>query len=115
MEESAPPPQLPPAGWYEDPDGTGQQRYWDGSKWTDQLAPPPPQPEQQLVGGRLKDPRNDGHAAAGYVCAILLPIVGIIIAIVLYNRNDTRGTPVLLTSVVIGFVSVIILASAGSA
>jgi Domain of unknown function (DUF4352)/Protein of unknown function (DUF2510) len=26
-----------PAGWYPQPDG--QQRYWDGSKWTDSYAP----------------------------------------------------------------------------
>ena len=25
---------LPPAGWYDDPQGIGQVRYWDGSNWT---------------------------------------------------------------------------------
>lgn len=25
-------------GWYPDPQVPGQQRYWDGSQWTDQLA-----------------------------------------------------------------------------
>ncbi|WP_232836135.1 DUF2510 domain-containing protein [Mycolicibacterium smegmatis] len=29
----------PPAGWYPDPDGAPTQRYFDGKKWTDQLAP----------------------------------------------------------------------------
>lgn len=28
-----------PAGWY--PQGDGQQRYWDGYRWTDQVAPGP--------------------------------------------------------------------------
>jgi uncharacterized protein len=27
------------AGWYPDPQVPGQQRYWDGSNWTDQKAP----------------------------------------------------------------------------
>lgn len=41
-----------PAGWYEDPEQPGQQRYWDGSSWTEHRAPgaqvapnPPPAPE----------------------------------------------------------------------
>lgn len=33
-----PPPQLPPAGWYPDPQGN--QRYWDGARWTAMPAPP---------------------------------------------------------------------------
>lgn len=35
--ESAPAPTLPsmpPAGWYPDPDGRHEYRYWDGSTWT---------------------------------------------------------------------------------
>ncbi|MFJ4172759.1 DUF2510 domain-containing protein [Microbacterium sp. NPDC089696] len=42
-----------PAGWY--PDGSGNERYWDGSAWTDHLrtpAPPmtpPPAPEPGAV------------------------------------------------------------------
>lgn len=46
-EEAAGPPQSSaesggaqetPAGWYPDPDSPGQQRYWDGSGWTDKTA-----------------------------------------------------------------------------
>ncbi|MGA5466581.1 DUF2510 domain-containing protein [Mycobacterium sp. NPDC050041] len=31
-----------PAGWYPDPAGSGQQRYFDGAGWTDRYAPFPP-------------------------------------------------------------------------
>lgn len=31
--------QLPPAGWYADPDGSGQQRWFDGAAWTDFMQP----------------------------------------------------------------------------
>jgi hypothetical protein len=37
-----------PAGWYDDPEQPGQQRYWDGNAWTEHRAPgaaaptPPP-------------------------------------------------------------------------
>ncbi|MGJ6127432.1 DUF2510 domain-containing protein [Mycolicibacterium sp. Y3] len=30
----------PPAGWYPDPIGAPQQRYWDGQQWTEALAAP---------------------------------------------------------------------------
>jgi hypothetical protein len=35
-----------PAGWYPDPDGSGGQRYWDGTIWTEHRAPAvaPPEP-----------------------------------------------------------------------
>lgn len=26
-------------GWYPDPTNVGQQRYWDGTTWTGQIAP----------------------------------------------------------------------------
>lgn len=30
-----------PAAWYPDPSGSGGQRYWDGTRWTDHLVGPP--------------------------------------------------------------------------
>jgi hypothetical protein len=40
--ESAPP--TPPAGWYPDPAGGSNQRYWDGECWTEHTTPTPPSP-----------------------------------------------------------------------
>ena len=34
----------PPANWYPDPDGSGGQRYWDGTTWTQHRVPPPSPP-----------------------------------------------------------------------
>jgi hypothetical protein len=31
----------PPAGWYPHPTMAGTQRYWDGERWTDTIAPTP--------------------------------------------------------------------------
>lgn len=40
-----------PAGWYEDPEHKGGQRYWDGHNWTDnRVLPAPPQPLEPLPG-----------------------------------------------------------------
>ena len=36
-----------PAGWYPDPDGSGGQRYWDGSIWTEHRSPAIPESTEQ--------------------------------------------------------------------
>jgi hypothetical protein len=35
-----------PAGWYPDPDGSGGQRYWDGSAWTKNWSPAAHEPTE---------------------------------------------------------------------
>ena len=34
----------PPPGWYPDPERADQQRWWNGSRWTDHTAPRQPPP-----------------------------------------------------------------------
>lgn len=38
---SNPASSTPPAGWYADPAGSSDRRYWDGTRWTDQLQSAP--------------------------------------------------------------------------
>lgn len=33
------PPQLPPPGWYDDPNDPASLLYWDGTQWTENRAP----------------------------------------------------------------------------
>lgn len=44
MSETTPAPSGPPAGFYDDPDGSGRQRWFDGSAWSNhyQTAPAAP-------------------------------------------------------------------------
>src|SRR3981081_2553752 len=45
-----------PAGWYPDPDGSGGQRYWDGSAWTEHQAPgiaTTPEPSEPPAGKQV--------------------------------------------------------------
>ena len=74
---------LPPAAWYADPENPQGMRYWDGERWTenrtDYLAAPP----KKAVG--------EGMVAAGYITAVLFPIVGVVIGIIAMNRGNRHG------------------------
>src|SRR5258705_365834 len=52
------PTRPPPAGGYPEPGGSGGQRYWDGSAWTDPRSPAPPGPAQPTAGA---DPPGSEH------------------------------------------------------
>ncbi|MEI8411823.1 MULTISPECIES: RDD family protein [unclassified Kribbella] len=59
-----------PAGWYDDPQDQSQQRYWDGSAWTDNRRPrqgPPPYQGQygQPAGERFGQPAQHGQVYGG--------------------------------------------------
>ncbi len=34
-------PTMPEAGWYDDPQGGGGKRWWDGERWSEHTTPPP--------------------------------------------------------------------------
>lgn len=63
----------------------GAQPYWDGDKW---VMPVQAQPERD----------NSNVIAAGFVFAILLPIVGLVIGLTQINRGR-EGLWVVLASV----------------
>jgi hypothetical protein len=73
------PPREIPAGWYPDPSGAPQSRYWDGESWTDQVGPALPQaapPVPPLITrvevdatGRPVSPRS--RLAATLLCFFL--------------------------------------------
>ena len=96
-------------------------------------APPPPPPQYGYApppGYQYRPPPQQGHyyapqpyapqrddsglVTAGFVAAILLPIVGIIIGIVLLGRGrGSQGAGVIITSIVAMIVFSAILASTG--
>lgn len=55
--------QSPPAGWYPDPQNPAQQRYWDGTAWSEATQPAPftapPAPPVGAYG-------TPGYGAPGY-------------------------------------------------
>jgi Septum formation/Protein of unknown function (DUF2510) len=69
--------QTPPAGWYPDQSVdalAGQQRYWDGSAWTEHTTAPTAPSYQAAV---QQAPRNGLGIAA-----LILGIIGVVIGII---------------------------------
>jgi len=73
MEQSSVPAeggQQTPAGWYKDPT-TGNDRYWDGQTWS----------AEQVQ-------KQDTLSILGWIFAILIPIVGLILGILTLNKGS---------------------------
>jgi hypothetical protein len=76
---SAAVPREIPAGWYADPEGKPQSRYWDGEGWTEQTGPllpqaaPPAQPGLERVELDAEGmPVSDrSRLAAALLCAFV--------------------------------------------
>ncbi|MFB7086295.1 DUF2510 domain-containing protein [Streptomyces sp. NPDC056296] len=64
---------TPPPGWYRDPSAPHQERWWDGTAWTEhRRAPettgfgaPPPPPSQQQPMPHQQQPTQPGQQAGG--------------------------------------------------
>lgn len=62
---------TPPAGWYADPHGADVWRYWDGSQWTDHVAPRSfEQTPAQALAIERKYARWAGWAFIAYVALV---------------------------------------------
>ena len=48
-----------PAGWYPDPDGSADARWWDGTGWTDQFTP------DQMAVDYDDEPESEQSPAVG--------------------------------------------------
>lgn len=100
----------PRAGWYSHPSMADTKRYWDGTRWTDHIAPvtpvaPPPRDPSFDLGWSQRqatsEPDHSGLIAAGYVTAILIPVIGFVIGIVLLAKSKTgNGIGVMIVSLV---------------
>jgi Protein of unknown function (DUF2510) len=91
-------PASAPAGWYPDPSGQARQRYWDGRQWTMHCAPalptgyPPPRGPTAQHSGSL--------SALGLAMAILMPLIGFVLGLVLLGRREDReGMVVVMISI----------------
>jgi hypothetical protein len=69
---------TPPAGWYADPEDPSQQRYWDGSTWTEHRAPAaqPAQPSYAVAPQGSWGPQSE--TSGGAIAALVLGILSIV-------------------------------------
>lgn len=88
-------PALPPAGWYADPTGRPNLRWWDGHQWTDHVGPSMPSPDRGWLpppDDREQSARGGGIAIAGFVVGQLLSIGAVLIAIALGAKSRSVAT-----------------------
>jgi hypothetical protein len=110
---------LTPAGWYSNPEGPGH-RYWDGAAWTDSYTHPPAasRTHAAVEPATAAESGTPGLVVAGYVLAVLIPIVGFILGIVAVTRPDKRtskhGVWIIVVSVIAFVLWIAILAAASA-
>jgi len=105
-----------PAGWYQDGVNAGQERYWDGTRWTDQFrplgAPVPPGAPQAAPAGR---PSGFGTSARQVFRGARLLVAGqaetaVDEALGVEQRGGSRLwvwlIPVAVTAILVGFFSI---------
>jgi len=108
----------PPAGWYPLANNPRRERYWDGSAWTEERSREPDEPgwyEDPVTGDRRywtgrtwgapgeTDPEaGDKISAGGVALSILVPIGGLIYAVVQFAKGRVRaGTSAAVISVIV--------------
>lgn len=87
---------LTAPGWYPDPTMAGTQRYWTGTEWSAHVAPVGGPPHQPSTGDSVL-------VAIGWAAAILLPLIGFVIGIVLMGKGEKdQGAWICVVSIAIG-------------
>lgn len=102
-------------GWYPDPNNTAQLRWWDGTAWTDNVAPKQQTPESPIVqnpqfpqtlpssepastdkSSGFRSPlafiRGHKKMVVATLGVFMLGIVGVVAAIVLSNGDTINGS-----------------------
>lgn len=125
-----------PAGWYADPLGGHEHRYWDGERWTQHVAtagrtvtgpvggtaapPPPPTTAPPRPGSPAPQAETNAKAVASLAIGLLagwIPFVAAIIAIVLgvvarreiaASGGKQHGDGLALAGILVGAVGVLL-------
>jgi hypothetical protein len=80
-------PPVIAAGWYLDPQGRGQ-RFWDGSAWTEQVAPSGASIPPSTAALPASTPTGDW--VGGVLLSLLVPLIGLIVGIVYVVKGGAK-------------------------
>jgi hypothetical protein len=83
-----------PAGWYQDPDGSGGRRYFDGQSWTEHRAAAVEAPQLEAATAAPRTSGPDGKVIAGVIAAIVVLVVVGLGAVVLTLKIHVGDTTV---------------------
>lgn len=89
-----------PAGWYPDPENPGQQRYWDGTAWTQNFAPTAGAPSQPVSSVQAAAPvpsapqvgKKPLYKQTWFI--VLAVLIGLVIVGNMLGGNDTEPSSV---------------------
>lgn len=85
--------ELPPAGWYPDPNGGPGQMYWDGQRWDTETpaTPPPNQSGIPSPSGDQRPRRGPTPALIALIVAIVAVVVMAVVVISVVLNNHHTG------------------------
>jgi hypothetical protein len=103
---------MPAAGWYQDPTGLGDGRYWDGAVWTDSVSrngltinvpiddsqarlPPTPGTEMVAPAPQTTTPTvsvtTENRSPVGAIVGAVLAVLVVVLIVVLLSNNDSSN------------------------
>ena len=99
------PTDLPPAGWYPDSETPGQQKWWDGAKWTDQVQAAGGGAVAVSVAPPLSPPNGVAVDSAGHTTTVITDQVHPVFVSV--NQTSKRSNGFGVAALVIGIIALV--------
>jgi len=105
----------PGPGWYPDPQNSANQRYWDGSQWTNSVVPVNPNQYQNIPMSTEYSGNTvttSGNAIASLVGSFLCGPIGIIFGHIAISEIDKSnglktGKGLAIAGLIIGYLSLV--------